>query len=328
MIQARYEEFLKRIAKESGLDEKEIDKRVKQKQSTLGGLVTLEGSALIVASELGVKFDMQRVKVGELMIGMRNIDLVGKVIRVYPVRIYKQKSGMEGKIGSFLIADDTASVRVVLWDTNHIQLLEDEKIKEGSILFLKRADVRGTDIKELHLSGRSAIENSDEKIEDVKLTFALSSSKILDLKEGDRVVVRATIVQTFPLKFFPSCPECRKRPAESGGNFYCTAHGEIQPKFLPVFSFYIDDGSGNIRAVGFLEPTAKLFGVTESSLLELRDNPKETETREKLLGNEFLFEGRTRKNDFFNRLEFVVNSASELDVDKLIEELSKEAGLD
>lgn len=328
MIQARYKEFLQRIAKESGLEEKEIDKRVKQKQAALGGLVTLEGAALIVASELGIKFDMQKVKISGLMTGMRNVDLLGKIVRVYPIRTYKQRSGMEGQIGSFLFADETASVRVVLWDTNHIKLIEDGRIKEGSVLLLKQADVRGTDVKELHLSSKSAIDQRDDKIENVNLTFALSSSKILDLKEGDRVAVRATIVQTFPLRFFPSCPECRKRPAESDGKFFCVTHEEVLPKFLPVFSFYIDDGSSNIRAVSFLEAVIKLFDIKEEEVSSLKDNPKEAELRENLLGEEFLFEGRARKNALFKRLEFVVNSVSGVDVDKIIEELSKEAGLD
>ncbi|OYT41289.1 hypothetical protein B6U80_01675 [Candidatus Pacearchaeota archaeon ex4484_26] len=324
MIQARYRDFLKRISKESGLEDEEIDKRVKQKQATLGGLVTLEGAALIVANELGIKFDLQQVKISELMTGMRNVDVLGKIIRIYPIRTYKQRDGQQGKVGSFLIADETGSVRVVLWDTNHIALIENGNLKEDQIFLFKKADVRGTDIKELHLSGKSAIEKSDKKIKEVKLTFALSSSKISELKERDRALVRATIVQTFPLRFFPACPICRKRLAESEGRFYCVVHKEVQPRFLPVFSFYIDDGSANIRAVCFLESALKLFALDEASILNLKDNQKEQEEREKLLGKEFIFEGRTRKNDLFDRMEFVINSVSEVNTDKLIEELKKE----
>ncbi len=328
MIQAKYREFLQRITKESGLQENDIDKRIKQKQATLGGLITLEGAALIVASELGIKFDMQKVKVGELMTGMRNIDVLGKVVRVYPVRKYKQRNGEEGKIGSFLVADETGSVRIVLWDINHISLIEENKIKENDVFLIKKADVRGTDIKELHLGGKSAIERSEDKIEKTKITFALSSSRISDLKENDRTAVRATIVQTFPINFFPSCTECKKRLAESEDKYYCTTHGEIKPKFLPVFGFYIDDGSANMRAVCFLESLKKLLDMEESQILELKDNENLVdELRDSLLGQEFMFEGRTRKNALFNRLEFVINSASNIDIDKITEELSKEVGL-
>lgn len=328
MIRARYSEFLKKISKESGIDEKEIDKKIKQKQAILGGLITLEGAALIVANELGIKFDMQKVKIAELMTGMRNIDVLGKVVRIYPIRIYKQKGGKEGKIASFLLADETASVRVVLWDVSHIALIEEQKIKEGDVLLIKKADVRGTDVKELHLSSKSSIEHSNEKIENVKLTRILSSLKISNLKEGDRALVRAIIVQTFPLKFFPACPECGKRLAEEGNKFYCTEHKETNPIFLPIFSFYIDDGSSNIRAIAFLDSITTLFNLNKEQVLALKDSTEEQEIREKMLGEEFIFEGRVRKNALFSRLEFVVSAISKVDVDKLIEELSKEAGLD
>ena len=326
MIQARYIEFLKRIAKESSLEEKEIDRRVKQKQATLGGLVTLEGAALIVASELGVRFDKQKAKIAELMVGMRNMNVIGKIVKIFPLRRYTQRSGSEGKVASFLLADETASVRAVLWDTAHISLLEDEKLKQEDVIEIKNADVRGADIKELHLSGKSAIARSDERIENVKISFTLSSSKISDLVEGDRVSVRATIAQIFPLRFFPACPECRSRLAEDGEKFYCSKHGEVMPKFMPILSFYIDDGSANIRAVCFLDALVKLLDVSEEQILNLKaEAGNETaDLKDKLLGEEFFFEGRVRKNALFDRQEFIVNSASRIDVDRLIEELSKE----
>ncbi len=329
MIQARYKEFLIRIAKESGLGEAEVEKRIKQKQASLGGLVSLEGASLIVASELGIKFDMQRVKVSGLMIGMRGIDILGKVIKIYPVRTYKQKDGLQGKIGSFLIADDTGSVRVILWDATHVALLEEERIKEGAVLFLKKTDVRGTDIKELHLGGKSSLELRDEEMENVRTGVTVSSSHIRALKDGDRAAIRATIVQAFPIKFFPACPECRKRPAEAGDKYLCAAHGEVQPKFLPILNMYIDDGTASVRAVCFVDAVKKIYALEEEGVQELMHNiSMESEVRDKLLGEEFFFEGRARKNALMNRTEFVVNTVSNVDVNALIEELSKEAGLE
>lgn len=329
MLQARYKEFVIRISKESGLSQEELEKRIKQKQISLGGLVSLEGASLIVASELGIKFDMQRVKVSGLMVGMRSVDILGKITRIYPVKTYKQKDGREGKIGSFVLADDTGSVRVVLWDTMHIALLEEKRLEEGNVIFLKKADVRGTDIKELHLGGKSALEHSDEVIENIRISAPISSSRISEFKDGERTSLRATIVQAFPIKFFPSCPECKKRVTESDGKYYCLVHKEVQEKFLPIFNIYIDDGTASVRAVGFLDAVKKLYNLREDEVSILKDNTaQEEEFREKLLGEEFMFEGRVRKNAMMNRMEFVINSASAVDVAALIDELSKATGLE
>ena len=193
---------------------------------------------------------------------------------------------------------------------------------------LKKADVRGTDVKELHLGGKSAIDRSNEIIPEVRLSFGLSASKISELKDGDRVLVRATIVQTFPFNFFPSCPSCRKRLAESEGKFYCAEHKETAPKYLPVFSFYIDDGSANIRAIAFLDQICKILEISEPDVLALKDNEKEKELRNELLGTELFFEGRSRKNPLFSRLEMVVNAVNKVDIPQLIEDLSREAGFE
>ena len=40
------------------------------------------------------------------------------------------KNGREGKVVSFLLGDDTGTVRVVLWDTNHIKQVEEKIINE------------------------------------------------------------------------------------------------------------------------------------------------------------------------------------------------------
>ncbi|HIH17474.1 MAG TPA: DUF2240 family protein [Nanoarchaeota archaeon] len=330
MMQARYKEFVIRVAKESGLSEEELEKRIKQKQISLGGLVSLEGASLIVASELGIKFDAQRVKVSGLMVGMRNVDILGKITRIYPVKTYKQKDGKEGKIGSFILADDTGSVRVVLWDTMHTALLEEKRLEEGNVIFLKKADVRGTDMKELHLGGKSSIEHSDEVIENVRTSpSSASSSKISEFRDGERTSLRATIVQAFPLKFFPSCPECKKRVTESDGKYYCLVHKEVKEKFLPIINLYIDDGTASVRAIGFLDAVRKLYNLREDEVSDLRSNAvQEEELREKLLGEEFMFDGRVRKNAMMDRIEFVINSANAVDIVALIDELSKATGLE
>ena len=61
---------------------------------------------------------------------MRKVNITGKVIRVFPVRTF-ERQGKENKVANCIIADDTSNIRIVLWDVNHIALLENEEVKEG-----------------------------------------------------------------------------------------------------------------------------------------------------------------------------------------------------
>ena len=38
------------------------------------------------------------------------------------------------KVANFIIADETGSTKIVLWDTKHISLIEDGKIKQGDVI--------------------------------------------------------------------------------------------------------------------------------------------------------------------------------------------------
>ncbi len=326
MIRASYDELVDRIVKAGGISKEEVDSRVKEKRDALSGLVSLEGAAQIVANELGVKFDEVKVKVGELLIGARGIEVVGKIVSVSPIRTYTQKGGSEGKIGNFVFADESGSVEVVLWDTNHIALFEGGEVKEGDVVLLRGADVRGTDIKELHLSSKSSLEKSGEVIGEVKVSVAMPSKKIGELREGDRTTVRAAVVRVFQPNFFPVCPECGKRVVPEDEKHHCSVHGEIIPGHRPVLGFFIDDGFSNIRAVCFFEGIVKLFDSNEEEVLGLRENlEKFEELKERILLEEFFLEGRVRKNAMFDRLEFAVSNVAKVNEDELIAELEKRA---
>ncbi|MCX8193814.1 MAG: DUF2240 family protein, partial [Candidatus Pacearchaeota archaeon] len=133
MIKATFEQLVERIAKLSGLTQDEILRRVEAKKAKLSGLISDEGAVQVVAAELGISFEKQKYKIVDLLIGMKKVQVVGKVLEIYPIRKYR-RAEHEGEIATMLIADDTSSIRVVLWDTKHIGL-----IKNGTIKIEKRA---------------------------------------------------------------------------------------------------------------------------------------------------------------------------------------------
>lgn len=309
MVQ-NYSQLLERISRASNLPIEDIERRIEGKRAKLSGLVSKEGAAQIVAAELGINFEKQKSKINELFSGVKRANITGKVIRLFPVREFK-KENREGKIGSMIVADETGNVRVVLWDTNHIGLIEQGNIKEGDVVEINNAGMRNN---EVHLTGFSDIKISGDKIENPITERSFFDKKLADIKPGEAVKFRAFIVQTFPPKFFDVCPECSGKVIPDGEGAVCEKHGRVIPDKRALLNLVLDDGTENMRAVLFSEQIGRLgFNLAENFITE----------KEKLLGKEMFFSGTVRQNKFFNNIELFVDDSEDINVDKLVEQLEK-----
>jgi hypothetical protein len=311
MINGNYEQIVKMISEGSNLPIEEIDRRIEAKRAKLSGLISKEGAAQIVASELGISFDKQKMKISGLLSGMRRINLVGKIVRLNKVAEYN-KNGRSGKIGSFLLADDSGNVRVVLWDINHIGLIERGEIKEGDVVELSNGDIRNG---EMHLSSFGDIKLSNVVLENVLSKPVVQVKTIEKMQMNDTVSSRAFVVQIFGPTFYSVCSECNKKVNELGE---CLTHGKIIPKKNAILTLIIDDGTENIRAVLFSEQIKKLTNTSE-----IPSSEEFMLKRNDLIGKELIIEGGVRKNKLSENLEIFVNDIQEIDLDKLIEELEK-----
>jgi len=117
MIKMPYNDILEKIKEKSGLSEEEIKEKIDTKLKQLSGLISKEGAAHIVANELGVKlFDALggKLQIKNILAGMRSVEVVGKVLRVFELREFNSK-GRAGKVASFVIGDETGTIRIVMW---------------------------------------------------------------------------------------------------------------------------------------------------------------------------------------------------------------------
>lgn len=307
-----YDLLIERIAKSSGIDKEEIEKKVEAKKAKLSGLISKEGAAQIIAAELGINFEDQDLKISELMPGMRKVNTVGKVIKIIAIREF-ERNGKVGKVANLQLADETGSCRVVLWDTNQIALFENEEIKEGDVIKIKNGSTRDN---EIHLSGFSEIGKVNIEIKEVKTTNEAQEKEIFGLSNNEKVKIRGIIVQIFPMRFYHVCPKCNKKVNEED-NFTCPEHAQIQPLKRGILNLVIDDGSECIRSVLFSDAINQISD--EKKLAE--DDSAFGVLKEDLLGSEVYAEGVVRKNALFNNLELIINSIKKVDVEKLIEEL-------
>ena len=305
-----------RIAKSAGLERDEVVRKVEAKKAKLSGLISKEGAAQIIAAELGISFEDEDLKVAELMSGLRKVNIVGKIMNIFPVREF-EKNGRKGKVSNFVLADDSGSVRVVLWDINHIELIEKESVKVGDVVEIKNGSTREG---EIHLSSFGELKKSDVVMDEIKNAPAASEVGLVDVRQGMNVRIRGVVVQVFQPRFYSVCSSCNKKVvAGDDGVFKCAEHGVVEKKDRAILNFVIDDGLENMRVVMFSDQIAALIPEDD-----LKDEAKAAAFRDDLLGTEIYLSGRVNRNQLFNNLEIVANGVEKVDVESLIVELDKE----
>jgi ssDNA-binding replication factor A large subunit len=304
-----YDSLIERIAHASKLEVSEIERKVEAKRAKLSGLVSKEGAAQIVAAEMGINFEKERLKISEISQGMRKANVLGKIVQLYPVRSYN-KNGKEGKVGRLLIADESSNVIVVLWDTNHIGLIEGGKIKEGDVIEISNAMVRNN---ELHLSSFGDIKVSKEVLNSVMVQKSATNKKLNEAVPGDRIKTRAFIVQTFEPRYFEVCPECSKKVVDD----QCAIHGKVESKKRAILSIVLDDGAGSLRGVIFGE-NIKSLGLSDDEIFNLE---KFIEKKDVILGEEKIFSGNVKSNALYNTTELNIDSIEDVNIESLIAEL-------
>lgn len=290
-----YSQLMERIARAANLHVEEVERKIEAKRAKLSGLISKEGAAQIVAAELGITFDNELLQIAELVEGMKRAHIIGKITQIFPIRSYA-KNGREGKIGSFLLGDASSNVRVVLWDTHHIGLIESGALKEGSVVEILNGGVRNG---EVHLSAFSDIKLSKEKVGEVMHTRSSQAGSFVDARPGSYMKVRATIVQLFEPRFFDDKKEAGKKRA--------------------LVNFILDDGSETMRCLLNETSLAKLGFTNEEVFSPEAFNARKGE----FLGEEKIFTGSVKTNTYFNKLEMNIEHIEDVNVDALIAELEK-----
>ncbi len=325
MIKIPKDMIIEKIKEKTNLSDAQIQSKIKDKLDQLSGLISEEGALHIIANELGVKIleDPGELQVKNVLAGMRNVQLTGKVVQIYEVREF-EKGERKGKVGNFMVGDETGTIRIVAWNEKTDLL---GKLKEGDIVKIENGysrDNRGR--AEIHLGDKTVVEISPKDAKDIEVKPRGSErKKIQDLSENeDNVEIMGTIVQVFDPRFFTVDPESGKRVTEKEGKFYLGETLVEKPDYSYVTNLFLDDGTENIRVVLWKNQTQNLFGMTHEQILTNQDIGFE-EIKNELLGKIVKFSGRTNKNEMFDRVEFIVRMVfANPDPDEEIERLNKE----
>lgn len=321
MLHLPIPDVIERIQSETGLAKDAIKEQIKEKMKALDGLVSEEGAAYIVASELGVHLFREQstsysepVKISTILAGMMSVDTVGKVTRVFAAKEFTTKDGRKSKVGSLVIADGTGTIRVAVWDKKADIL---EKIKSGMIVKIKSAYAKLNNLNkaELHVSTKGTI-----ILEPKGVTIDLSGvadaplKKITDVNTDEIATLRGVIVQLFPPRLYPICPQCGKKVVAAPEGFICTEHKIVVSQQAMLFSIVLDDGSDTMRAVAFKDTAEKLCGLQTKDVQEILVKDGAVILQEKveefLLGRIIEISGRAKQNIAREQIEFMISSAN------------------
>ena len=314
MISMPLDQAIGIIKEKTSLSEEEINNKIDTKLNQLSGLVSKEGAAYIIANELGVKLFEQtsgKLQIKNILTGMRDVETVGKVIQKYDIREFNV-NGREGKVGNFIIGDETGTIRIVCWGAKADEL---SKFNVNDIIKIKSGYIKENNgSKEVHMNDKSTIIVNPEG---ETITTVTESEKpqpirksISELYEtSNNVELFGTIVQSFEPRFFEVCPQCGKRAKPVEDSFNCEAHGKVTPDYSYVMNIVLDDSTETIRSVFFRDQAKKLLNKSKEEILKFKENPAEFDAvKNDLLGKQIKIVGRATKNQMFDRLEFITNN--------------------
>jgi len=347
MVIITKEEIVERIRQKTGMSKGEIEHKIREIAQV--NEISEHAAALLLAEELGVKTDEEGVPlmhISELVPGMRGINIVGRVLRKYPVRDYKKKDGSQGRVAGLLIYDNTGRARVVLWDSEISKYYNE--IQVGRVIKIINADVRESlrGLPELHVNFRSRliINPDDPRVEEIPpieevRSYNYTRKSIGELMDGEKFVeIRGTIAKLYRIIAYDACPQCRRKVDYDSATdtWICIEHGEVKPITATILDFGLDDSTGYIRVTLFGDDVVEILGVEPEEISEklkelIKMGMTAREAGRKLaedefyhvLGKEILVRGNVVEDRFLG-LILKASSWDEVDCKREIERVRRE----
>ncbi|MCD6558469.1 replication factor A [Thermococci archaeon] len=337
------EQIVELIKKQKGLSVKEIEAEIRKIMERDG--ISEHAAAFLLAKELGIGIEegAPLMHIEDLVPGMREVNIVGRVMKKFPPRTYTKRDGSQGKVMNLVIYDNTGNARVVIWDSQVDKYIG---IQVGDVIKVIDAMVReGMTGMELHVNFRSRIivNPEDPRVKEIPelqkvRRYSYTRKPIGELMDGDKFVeVRGTIAKLYRIAVYDACPQCRRKVDydESSGIWICPEHGEVEPMTMVILDFGLDDGTGYIRATLFGDNATELLGADATAIKEkvnelvnsgltVREAGKKLAEEEfySLIGKEIIVRGNVYEDRFMGTL-LKASSWDEVDYLREIERIRR-----
>lgn len=212
-------------------------------------------------------------KIEEIDEDDQDVIIIGRVIELNDVRNFERDNGDTGSVRNIEIADETGSIRVVLWNDDANREFEiGQPIKLQNPRFDLDRDAR----IEAIVSGATAIlEPSESEIERLptqeELMEAIYVPKPIEaLTEDDvNVCVTGTIVDVDTDRIIrKKCPACGNNVETSEDEFICDNCGHVfdEPRYLLMVPLRIEDETGSIKVTFFDDLAEELISMKKDEI--------------------------------------------------------------
>ena len=215
-------------------------------------------------------------KIEDLDEDERDVIIIGRVIELNEGREFDRDNGDTGFVRNIEIADDTASIRVVLWDDDARREFEmGQPIK----LQNPRLSLDRDNRIEANVSRSTAIlEPTESEIEKLptqeELMDAIFVSKTIEslLEDDVNVCVTGKIVQVAEGNIIrKKCPNCGFNVEDSDDEYVCDNCGHVfdEPRILFMIPTRIEDETGDISVTFFDNLAEELIGMKKEEIIDL-----------------------------------------------------------
>jgi replication factor A1 len=170
------DEIVNKIVEEKGLSRKQVSDLIENKKGSLSWMISDEGAAEIVAKELGVETSQATydedltLVIADLVAGMSNVVITGRISGVKPAKEFVDKSGGKGVVANLTIADRSGEMKVVLWG-EAAKPVQNNNIEAGDIVRIHNGYIREDLVgrTELHVGRRGYLELNPTDIKEQDL---------------------------------------------------------------------------------------------------------------------------------------------------------------
>ena len=233
--------MIERILKaRADLNEDSLKGLITKKKNDYGGLLTDRGALYLVASDLGVSAGEKvplktELQIKDLVAGVNDASVTGRVISIYPPQSFTGKDGKPGKLIRLIIADRSGTLKVNLWG-DQTGFVEENNLRLGQIARIQHGYVKnGLDEKpELNVGFRA------------KLVLALDAEEDL----------------------YPKAEDFRKKISEVNENDTVIDLRGFVSRISEVSTFKKKDGQGSVQRILIEDDTGKIVAVAWNEKVE------------------------------------------------------------
>jgi replication factor A1 len=245
-----FDEMVERILSSCpGVSRESVLERLEAERSRAGGLISDDALLRMIAAGFGCEIlggetAVHVLLVRDLILGLNNISVVGRVVAVFSPRAFN--GNRKGRFASLLIADESGVLRVVLWN-DKAGLAESGGVKVGEIVRFRhgytREDFGGK--VEVHIGEKCIVEVNPVDVNSKDYPsigkFTTKIDELSSVRKSNKVNLTGTV------KRLGSVSEFERSDSSVG----------------KVMRFVLSDGSGEVAVVVWNEKVDEIEGLVK-----------------------------------------------------------------